>query len=300
MVWVLLAALSAFLLGFYDIFKKISLQGNSVLPVLFFSTLTSAAIFTPLILVSRFNPGIEGHLWFIKPQDLTSHLHFMLKSVIVGSSWVLAYFAVKHLPITIVSPIRSSGPMWTLLGAIFIFGEVLNVLQWVGLITTLAFYYLFSYSGKKEGISFRENKWVLYMTLSTIIGSISSLYDKYLIGHFDRMAMQCWFSIYMVPIMGALMLFVWIPNRHKYDKFEWRYTIMLIGATLTLADFIYFWALSYEDSLIAIVSTVRRGSVIVSFAAGAILFKEKNIRYKALILTGILAGIVLIILGGKL
>ena len=299
MAWVLLAVVSALLLGVYDIFKKLSLRENAVIPVLFFSTLTSACIFVPLILLSRFVPSFQEYFLYIKPQPFTNHLHFMLKSVIVGSSWILAYFAVKHLPITIVSPIRSSGPMWTLVGAILIFGEVLNMLQWAGLALTIVFYYLFSFSGKKEGISFRENKWVLYMTLATVIGSVSSLYDKYLVGHFDRVAMQCWFTIYMVPIMSSLLLFIWIPNRHKYDKFEWRQVIMLIGITLTIADFVYFYALSFPGSLIAIISTVRRGSVIVSFTLGAALFKEKNIRMKALILCGILLGIVLIILGGR-
>jgi bacterial/archaeal transporter family protein len=296
-MWVLGALFSAILLGIYDIFKKLSLNNNAVLPVLFFSTLTSACLFTPFILLSRFNPNAIDHYWYIAPQTAVAHIHFIIKSIIVGSSWVLAYFSMKHLPITIFSPIRSSGPLWTLLGAILIFGEKMTLLQWSGLVTTISFYYVFSLYGKKEGISFRTNKWVLFMVLSTIIGSISSLYDKYLIAHYDRMAMQSWFSIYMVPIMSILMFLVWYPNRAKYTPFQWRYTILLIGLTLTIADFIYFRAISQEGSLISIISTVRRGSVIVSFTVGAILFREKNIKIKALILAGILAGIGLIILG---
>jgi bacterial/archaeal transporter family protein len=299
MIWVLLGMVSAMLLGVYDIFKKLSLRDNAVLPVLFFSTLTSSLIFLPFLIISSQHPELSGHFWFVKPQSSIAHLHFFIKSVIVGTSWVLAYFAVKNLPITIASPIRSSGPFWTLIGAILFFGETMNLLQWVGLLLTIGFYYLFSLSGKKEGISFKTNKWVLFMTLATVIGSISSLYDKYLVHHYDKMAMQCWFSIYMVPIMSSLLLFVWLPNRKKYAPFQWRYTIILIGATLTIADFMYFWALSYDGSLIAIISTVRRSSVIVSFSLGAIILKEKNIKHKALILLGILAGIALIILGGR-
>lgn len=296
-MWVLGALLSALLLGIYDLFKKTSLQGNAVLPVLFISTFTSSLIFIPILLFSNFSNHFQTAFWHIHPQTIEAHFHFFIKSVIVGSSWFLAYFSVKHLPITIVSPIRSSGPLWTLLGAIIIFHETMTLIQWLGLITTISFYYLFSLYGKKEGISFRENKWVMFMVLSTIIGSISSLYDKYLIAHYDRMAMQCWFSIYMVPITGALFLFIWYPNRKKYAPFQWRYSILFIGITLTIADFIYFWSISQEGSLISIISTVRRGSVIVSFSVGAILFKEKNIKMKALILLGILTGIGLIIFG---
>jgi transporter family protein len=296
-MWVFGAVISAILLGVYDIFKKLSLKENAVLPVLFFSTLASSCLFLPLIFLSDFNVIVPGGLGYIPHQPAIAHLYFIVKSIIVASSWVLAYFAMKHLPITIVSPIRSSGPLWTLIGAILIFGEALNGLQWLGLVLTIGFYYLFSLSGKKEGISFRTNKWVLYMTLSTVIGSISSLYDKFLVAHFDRMAMQCWFSVYMVPITASLLLFIWYPNRKKYAPFHWRPTILLIGITLTIADFVYFWAISQENSLISIISTVRRGSVVISFSLGAMLFKEQNIKIKALILVGILAGIGLIVLG---
>jgi transporter family protein len=296
-MWIFAALVSASLLGVYDIFKKLSLKNNAVLPVLFFSTLTSAFVFVLVLILAIVAPDLSVNLVSIVQQPFIAHLQFFLKSIIVGSSWVLAYFAIKNLPLTIVSPIRSSGPLWTLLGAVLIFGEVMNVLQWIGLMLTIGFYYLFSFSSKKEGISFRSNKWVMYMTLATVIGSFSSLYDKYLIAHYDRLAIQCWFSIYMAPMMGLLMVFIWYPNRKKYTPFQWRPTIILIGITLVLADFIYFWAVSQENALIGIISTIRRSSVIVSFSLGAIIFKEQNIKIKALILLGIMAGIGLIIWG---
>src|SRR3712207_6675676 len=51
-MWLLLAFLSATLLGFYDVFKKYSLRDNAVLPVLFLNTLFSSFIFIPFILLS--------------------------------------------------------------------------------------------------------------------------------------------------------------------------------------------------------------------------------------------------------
>jgi bacterial/archaeal transporter family protein len=296
-MWIIGALISASLLGVYDIFKKLSLKDNAVLPVLFFSTLTSGVFVAPVILLAKYGSGT--YFDPILTQPLIAHVHFFLKSIIVGSSWFLAYFAMKHLPITIVSPIRSSGPLWTLLGAVVLFGETMNFMQWVGLVLTIGFYYLFSFSGKREGISFQTNKWVLFMTLATVIGSASSMYDKYLISilKYDRIALQYWFTVYMVPIMGAVMFFVWYPNRKKYTPFQWRHTIMLIGLCLTVADFLYFWAVAQENSLIAIIATMRRSSVIVSFSIGAIIFREQNIKLKALILLGILAGIGLIIWG---
>jgi transporter family protein len=299
MIWVLLAVISASLLGVYDLLKKYSLKENAVIPVLFYSTLTSGIAFFPMMLYGTYGHPGQSSLFNFGHLPWHAHLLFFIKSVVVCSSWTLAYFAMKHLPITIVSPIRSSGPLWTIIGALLIFGESMNGVQWLGLAITIAFYYLFSLSGMKEGISFRTNKWVLFMTLATIIGSISALYDKYLIAHYNRLAMQCWYHIYMVPLTLSLMLIAWVPLRKKFTPFKWRYTIPLIGLCLSLGDFIYFWSLSYPDALVAIVSTVRRGSVVVSFSLGALLFREKNVKLKTLILIGILIGITIIILGGK-
>jgi drug/metabolite transporter (DMT)-like permease len=299
MIWGLLAVLSALLLGTYDFLKKTSLKENAVLPVLFISTAAGAVVFLPFILISYFSPAtLQGTQWFVPAQSTTAHHLFMIKSLIVGTSWVFTYFAMKHLPLTIAGPIRSSGPLWTLVGALTFFGERLGMLQWVGLFLTLIFYYLYSLSGKKEGISFRSNKWIIFLTTGTVIGAISSLYDKYLVQHYDKMAMQAWYTLYMVPMMLIILLVFWVPIKSKTEKFQWRWTIPLIGICLAVADFVYFSALSYPESLIAIVSTLRRSSVVVSFTLGAVLFHEKNIKRKAILLGGILLGIIVVIYGG--
>ena len=252
----------------------------------------------PFIAISHLNPeALSGTLFYVPEVTWKTHLLILLKSVIVGSSWIFAFFALKYLPITIVAPVRASGPIWTLLGALTIFGEKLSFLQWTGLIITLIFYYLFSLAGRKEGINFLRNKWVLFIFLATLIGTVSSLYDKYLIAHYDRMAVQAWFSIYMIIVLLPVQAVLWFPGRKKYTSFQWRWTIPLIGVCLTVADFAYFYALTWDDSLIAILSVLRRGSVLISFTLGALIFKEVNIRHKALILAGILAGIIIIIAG---
>ncbi|MGK7393894.1 MAG: EamA family transporter [Candidatus Cyclobacteriaceae bacterium M3_2C_046] len=301
-MWVILGIVSSVFLGIYDIFKKLSLKDNAVLPVLFFATLSGTMVFVPLILISRTTTQFAAEQsWFIPSVDGAGHAHFFIKSMIVASSWIFAYFGLKHLPITIVTPIRASAPVWVLLGALLIFGEVLTLLQWAGLITTLLFYYLFSLAGKKEGIHFRKNKWVFFILMATLLGSVSALYDKYLTAIYDRLALQAYFSIYLVVVLMPVLLIFWFPRRDKYP-FHWHFAIPLIGLCLIAADFLYFYALSLEDSLISILSILRRGSVITSFFVGAAVFKsdEKNIRSKAYILAGIFIGIILIVLGTEI
>jgi transporter family protein len=300
-MWIILALLSAFLLGIYEVFKKLSVHKNAVIPVLFISTLTSSLIFLPIEIGSRFNPEFFKSIQLFVPEiSIEQHVLIFLKSMLVVSSWILAFFAVKNLPITLVAPIRATGPIWTLLGAILIFGEQLNFYQWAGVIITLLFFYLLSTTGKSEGINFTTNKWVFFIVAGTFLGAASGLYDKFLMRRIDRVAVQAWFSFYQVAILFPILAIVrWRLPKSERTPFHWRWSIPLIGLFLVLADYLYFNSLSYPESMISIVSSLRRGGVVISFVVGALVFHEKNIPRKALYLAGILIGILLISLGSK-
>lgn len=297
-MWALLGLASALFLGIYDIFKKQSLNSNAVMPVLFFSTVASSILFIPILIFSHTSPEFVTNIGIFVPKLSTSeHLQVLLKSTIVVSSWVLSFFALKHLPITIVTPIRATGPLWTLIGALIIFHEKLNGFQWAGILITLFFFYLFSTAGKLEGIQFKKNKWVFFIIGATILGAISGLYDKYILLRIDRIAVQCWFSFYQVLVLLPFVLLNEKIRKRKNIRFEWRWTIPFIGIFLVIADYLYFYALSNEDALISVISALRRGSVLITFLVGGLLFREKNLKKKGLYLLGILAGIVLITLG---
>ncbi|MGL1889483.1 MAG: DMT family transporter [Reichenbachiella sp.] len=297
-MWIFLGVISLVALGIYDLLKKFSLNENAVLPVLFISTLASAILFVPLIILSSTVEGFSQYEnFYVPPISLKVHLLIVIKALIVVASWILSFLALKNLPISIVSPIRSTGPIWTLIGAIAIYGEVLNYYQWTGMLIAFIFFYLFSITGKKEGINFRTNKWVWFIFIATVIGTFSTLYDKYLIANYNRIAIQAYFSIYQVPIMLLVLALFWYPKRQQLTPFQWRWTIPLIGIVLVLGDFAYFYALTFEESLVSILSILRRSSVIISFGVGAILFKEHNLIRKTLLLLGIIAGIIMIMVG---
>jgi bacterial/archaeal transporter family protein len=299
-MWGLLGIVTAVLLGIYDIFKKTSLNNNAVIPVLFFSVLTSALLFIPAIIGSGITPGFFHSINFYVPViTVTEHLQIFLKAVIVLSSWILAFFAIKHLPLTIVSPIRATAPLWTLLGALAIFSEHLNGLQWTGLLITLTFFFLFSTTGKLEGISFRTNKWVFMIIAGTLLGSASALWDKYIIREIDRFSVQAWTGVYQLLIMILIMAFLWFPKRKSTTPFQWRWSIPFIGIFLTLSDYFYFNALSYPDSLISVLSGIRRSGVVIPFIFAALFYKEKNIVKKGIFLTGIIAGVILMAFGSR-
>lgn len=299
-MWLTLAFTSAALLGLYDAAKKQALTNNAVLPVLLLNTLFSTLFFVPAILSAEFGLGwFDGTLLEASRGTATAHGLVILKSVIVLTSWIFGYFGMKHLPITIVGPINATRPVMVLVGAFLIFGERLNAYQWIGVALALVSLFLLSRSSRREGVDFTHNLWILFIALSAVTGAVSGLYDKYIMTRLDPVFVQSWYNLYQFVMMAVVVCILWLPRRGHTTPFRWSWAIPLISVFLTLADFAYLYALQDPNAMISIVSMIRRGSVVVSFLCGAVLFHERNLRSKAVDLAFILVGMIFLWLGSK-
>ena len=309
-MWLILAFVSATFLGFYDTSKKASLKNNAVLPVLLLNTIFSTIIFSPFLLdyLGGFGwfegsfldtePFTKQHSSGIQPFSKTqAHLMVILKAFIVLSSWICGYFGLKHLPLTIVGPINATRPVLVLVGALLLFGERLNIYQWIGVLLALLSIFLMSRAGKKENIDFKSNKWIWCVAMATLMGAISGLYDKHIMKALSPMFVQSWFNFYQMIIMSIVCSLIWYPTRHKTTPFHWSWAIPLISIFICIGDFAYFTSLNDPDSMISVVSLVRRSSVIISFICGVLIFKERNIKAKVLDLALILLGMTFIWIG---
>lgn len=296
-MWIWLAVISSVLLGFYDVAKKRSVEGNAVLPVLTIATSISALLFLPVIISSEFGLGwFEGGVFDVTPIGVSQHLLIALKACIVAATWLFGYLAVKHLPLTIVSPIYALRPVLVLLGSILIFGERLNLYQWIGVVVAFVAFYLMNRSSNKEGIRFRGNRGVGYLFMAVLLGVGSAFCDKILMKGIQPASVQAWCGLYIAILYGILTFIIWRPKR-KEQQFLWRWSIVFISIFLSIADFCYFNALAQEGALLAVISLIRRGSVIVSFSLGALIFKERNIKSKALALCILLVGLYFLLHG---
>jgi bacterial/archaeal transporter family protein len=298
MHWVAASLLSAFFLGVYDLFKKHAVQGNAVLPVIFFSTVASAAVWLALMAAHAAWPGAFSSLLVVQPLTTARHAQILLKSAIVAASWICSYFALKQLPVSIAAPIAATGPLGIVLGGLLLFGERPSALQWAGIATTLCSFFGLSVAGRMEGVHFHRNKWVWLMMAGTALGAASALYDKFLLGRagFTASTVQAWFSIYLVVLFLPLVI-GWKRRWWPRGKFHWRWSVPMIGIGLLCADFVYFNALRDPAALISVVSSFRRGSVLIAFSGGLLFFGEKHGLRKLPAVLGILAGIVLTLLG---
>lgn len=292
-MWILLAVASAVGLGFYDVMKKLSVRENNVLLVLLLNTLFGTLLMSPVIIqgLTHGYLGLGG-----TPHG---HLLIVLKSVIVLSSWILGYYAIKHLPLTIQGPINASRPVMVLVGAMLVFGERLNFIQWIGILLGFASLFFISRLGSREGISLKHDRWLWLAIGSTALGAVSALYDKFLmIHHFVPTEVQAWYSLYQLVIMSVIVFVLRsVSAASRQPRFKWRWSILFISLFLTAADLCYFYSLSFDDSMISIVSMIRRGSVLVSFAFGVIVLHEGNVKAKLVDLGILLLSLVLLIIG---
>lgn len=296
-MWLAFALVSALFLGLYDVAKKQSLKENAVIPVLWFNTLFCSLLMLPFTLLSATTGLLDDSIFYVPSAGWELHRLLMLKAFIVLGSWIFGYFGMKHLPITLFGPINATRPIIVLLGGLLLFGERLNMYQWIGVIIAVISFYMLSVSGKKEGISFAHNKWVFCVIMATLLGAVSALFDKYLLGRFNNMFVQAWSNFYQLALMTVILFTLWWPTRRHTTPFQWKWPIIFIAVFLTLADYAYFVSLAQSASMVSIVSMIRRSSVIVSFLCGALLFHEKNLRSKVIDLILVLLGLFFLLIG---
>ena len=303
-MWLTCAFLSALLLGFYDVSKKQALRRLPVIPTLFANTLLCSLIFLVPVQLSRFGLLAPDHLLYVPQAGWEVQRYILAKSVLVLSSWVCGYYGMKYLPLTIVGPINATRPVMVLLGALIIFGERLNLYQWVGVLLAIVSFFMLSRSGRQEGIDFRHNRWIVCIVAAAILGALSGLYDKYLMASpadggvgLNRMAVQSYYNFYQCAMMGLILAAQKRPHiEHSSPALLY---ILLISLFLSMADFAYFYALSLDGAMVSVVSMVRRSSVLVSFLVGAYVFHEKNLRSKAIDLGLVLLGMVFLWIGSR-
>jgi transporter family protein len=274
-----MALASAVLLGVYDVAKKSALKRNGVYFILLLATALSALFVSP----------------FLTLGNGPDHLRLIFKAVLVTASWVSGMIALQLLPITTVSTFKTSRPMFVVLFSILLFGERLNWQQWLGVAAVLLSLWLLSVNSEREGISFKGNKGFWALVVSIFTGVASALWDKHIMSGMQPLFVQSWTNIYITLLLALIMLL----RRCKgiSEPVRWDWTIVLIALLITGADMLYFFSLKEDGALLSVISLIRRSSVIITFALGAALFKEKRIAQKAGVLLLMLAGVTVLMVG---
>ena len=295
--WILWILASAFFLALYDLAKKASVRDNAVLPVLLCSTSFGAlAYVVGIALAGRFGAtfaAVDGRVLALG----------LSKSVIVASSWVFTFCALRTLPITIATPIRASSPALVFLVACFLYGEIPSPLQGLGMALVFAGYWMFSWAGKHEGIDFRHNRAVGFAVAGAVLSAVSSLWDKFVfqVAASPVESTQLVFQLGLIVVYALCLLVTRTlhrlsspPPTPNLYAFSWRWPIPLVGILLAFADWLLFNGLAIPGTPVSVAALLRRFSVAITFVLGAFFFRETNLARKSIALALVLSGIALL------
>ena len=280
-MWLWLSVGSALLLGVYDVAKKQALKRNSVYWILLCATALTSLFLSP----------------FLSAGPLSDHYRLMFKAVLVSVSWVSGLKAMECLPLTTVSTIKASRPMFVVIFSILLFGERLNLMQWLGVAVVMAALFLSTRSSHHDTDKMTSAKGVFYMIVSVLSGAASALWDKHIMQSMEPLFVQSWTNVYITVLLALVLLVRFLVDRDHFQPFTWDWKIVLIAVLITVADALYFFAVKEPDALLSIISMIRRTSVVVTFLGGVLILKEGHVRDKALVLVLMLIGVALLLSG---
>lgn len=282
-MWAVLAVLSAVLLGLYDVAKKQALRKNGVLSVLLLATALSTLFVSP----------------FLRPGPLSDHLQLALKAVLVTASWVSGMVGLKLLPLTTVSTIKGSRPVFVVLFSIILFGERLDWLQWLGILLVFAALFLLGRTSRSDAPVEVRRAGFVWMGVSVLTGVASALYDKHIMSSMEPLFVQSWTNLYITVLLAVCYAVSALSHSKSASQtaIRWDWTIVAVAVLITAADALYFFALKQPDALLSVISVMRRASVLITFVCGALFFKEGNLRAKAFNMLLMAAGVALLLLG---
>lgn len=282
-MWLWMSVCSALLLGVYDVAKKQALKRNGVYWILLSATAFTAVFLSP----------------FLSAGSLADHLSLVLKAVLVSTSWVSGLIAMQHLPLTTVSTIKASRPMFVVIFSIILFGERLNLLQWLGVAIVMVALFLSARPERHDTDKATSAKGMTCMIISVLSGSASALYDKHILQHLEPLFVQSWTNVYITVLLALVILVQYLADRKQFQRFAWDWRIPLIAVLITVSDALYFFSVKDPDALLSVISMIRRSSVVITFLFGALVFKEGHVKDKALDLILMMAGIALLLLGTR-
>ncbi len=293
-MWMLFGISAGVLLGFYDYWTKKAMIGNGVVPVVFWSSICGALLWLPAFFPVTAGFGFHVDVW---RTGFYQQGVILIKGVAMTLSWLLAYYSVRELPMSFSGAVRASGPLWTLIGGMVVFGEYLSPLQMATVLVSILAYYFLSTVGRSEGIHMLRSLPVFLMLAATILSAVTTVYDKYMVQTLEMpiYAVQAWSALHRCIL--ALLMLAYIAWRGGRCRLNWSLSVPLVGVSWVGAELLYFFAVMDPLANVTYLSIFRRTSLVVGFLLSVFLIGEKNVLRKAIIIGTIVLSTVVLIVG---
>lgn len=281
-LWVFFIFIYSFLKGSRDAMKKAALKKSSSDEILFFYSLLGFILILPFSGNAFSTPGIYIFYSF-------------LKALIVASSWMLAFVALRSMTVSLYGIMDMSRMVFSTLLGVFVLGEEMTLAKTLGvIIVTIGLLLANSKSDSPKG---RVSITVLLAALlNCILNSISGTMDKVLMKSMTSDQLQFWFMLFLLILYGLILIVR--KEKVSISTLKGNYWIPLMSLSLVFGDRLLFIANASPESQVTVMTVIKQSSVFVTVLTGWLFFKEKNILFKTLCAIIILSGIMISVIWG--
>ena len=286
MLWLLAAVFSAFFAGLTSILAKCGIKKTD-------SDLATALRTGVVLLFSWIMVLVVGSLDTITAISPKALVFLILSGLATGASWMCYFKALSMGDINKVVPIDKSSTILTVLLAIFLFGEVSNLIMKLIATAILAVGILLMVEKKQQAQKRERNAWMLYAVLAAVFAALTSILAKVGISGVES-------NLGTAIRTGVVLIMAWIivlaRGKHNQlgslDKRELLF-IGLSGLATGASWLCYYYAIA--NGLVSVVVPIDKLSILVTVAFSFIVFKEKLSKKAFLGLALMVAGTLLMV-----
>lgn len=279
-LWIILVIVYGILNGFWDIFKKKALQINSLPEVL-----CGVILIAFLLVTYEIGPALQINIKVI--------LMILFKTFIVFSSWLISFYCIKKMPLSVYAVINLSRILFYTLWGIIFFNEIIKVNQIIGAIIIVLGIVLINI--KKDELGKKtEPKYIFLLLGFAILSSLAGLFDKIIMSKIASGEHQFWYMLFMSILAVAYLLTN--KKRLSIKTYTQNYWIILAALALIIGDRFLFLANGDTASKLSVMSLLKQTSVIVTVISGGLIFKEKNILFRFVCAMIVLLGIGIVVM----
>lgn len=285
-MWIAFAFGSALFAGITSILAKIGIKNTD-------STAATAVRTIIILIFSWLMVFITGAFGGISSISAKTLVFLILSGLATGGSWLCYFKALQIGDVNKVMPVDKSSTVLTMLLAIIILGEELNLLKIVCMILIGIGTYIMIV--KKENAKKATGKgWLFYAVLSAVFASLTSILGKIGISGVDSNLGTAIRTV-VVLFMAWIMVFV-TKKQGELKKIDGKSMafICLSGLTTGLSWLCYYKAL--QDGQASIVVPIDKFSILVTVTFSYIVLKEKLTKKSLAGLAMITAGTLLLVI----
>lgn len=278
-LWIVFIILYGIFKGIREPIKKKTLEKCDMLSALFMYTFVGFLMSVPLT---------RGSLL------MSPYMFFMvaIKSFVIFLAWMAAFVSVQKLPVSLYGVVDMSRVIFSTVMGVLLLGEPLTPKGIVSLALVMCGLYLVNF--KKTGEKENYNVKYVWITIGgCALNAMSAIFDKYLMstGEITSSQLQFWF---MLMLSAFYLAYILLSGRKVDVKGCIKHPgIYILSFLLVMGDKLLFIANAEPASKVTVMTLIKQSAVIVTIAAGKIVYKEKNIAYKTLCAVIIIAGILL-------